>query len=145
MNRLRLGCRLHIGHRLESGPPKHGCHPRLCPGTCGGVEGSSLDRPRPGTRDRNRGIHPPSGNLVVRRCQKREEWRLLTIFVSQYKHQLVSMRNREGRERERRRGTVVVVAVARVRKGDGLETGWVLYKVVRTPNSQHQWEFLGRI
>jgi len=36
---------------------------------------------------------------------------------------------------------VVVVAVAGVERGRA-GSGWVLYKVVRTPNSQFQWDFL---
>jgi len=70
----------------------------------------------------------------------REERRCLTILVSQYRHQLVSMSPGGGGEREGG-GEVVVVAVAGV-EGGRAGRGWVLYKEVRTPNSQFQWDFL---
>ena len=38
------------------------------------------------------------------------------------------------------RGEVVVVAEAGVERGRA-GSGWVLYKEVRTPNSQFQWDF----
>ena len=47
----------------------------------------------------------------------------------------------EEEEEEGGRGKVVVVAVAGVERGRP-GTGWVLYKEVRTPNSQFQWDFL---
>jgi hypothetical protein len=80
---------------------------------------------------------------VVRNGTGRTGWRWLTIFVSQYKHQLVSMREEEEEGEEGGR-VVVVVAVAGVEGGEA-GGGWVLYKEERTPNSQYQWDFLRRI
>lgn len=144
MNRPRLGSKPRNQHRLESEQPKHECRARRFPGRRNGIEGPSLDRPRPGTRDHSKGIRPPCGNLVVRNAEGRNNRDALTILVSQYKHQLVSMSSRGGEGGGGGGRGMVVVAVAGV-EGGWAGSGWVLYKVVRTPNSQYQWDFLRRI
>ena len=140
MNRPRLGSKPRNQHRLESEQPKHECRARRFPGRRNGIEGPSLDRPRPGTRDHSKGIRPPCGNLVVRNAEGRNNRDALTILVSQYKHQLVSMSSRGGEGGGGGGRGMVVVAVAGV-EGGWAGSGWVLYKVVRTPNSQYQWDF----
>jgi len=126
MNRPHPGRKLHIRHRLESEQPKHECRPRWFLGTRSAVRvGPGRGHPRPGTRDHSKGIHPPDGCLVVRSAGGREERRTLTILVSQYKHQLVSMS--PGRRRwwwwwREEGGQVVVVAVA---GGGGTGCKWL--------------------